>query len=47
MDESAAVRSAALVSSLHLFKTAPEVVKGWVNEVQEALSSDKYFFSEI
>ena len=44
VDKSAAVSSAALVSSLHLFKTAPEVIKRWVNEAQEALSSDKYFF---
>lgn len=42
VDKSPAVSSAALVSSLHLFKTAPEVIKRWVNEAQEALNSDKY-----
>ncbi len=41
VDKSPAVSSAALVRSLHLFKTAPEVIKRWVNEAQEALSSDK------
>lgn len=35
------VSSAALVSSLHLTKLAPEVVKRWVNEAQEAVNSDK------
>ncbi|XP_057372762.1 coatomer subunit gamma-2-like [Daphnia carinata] len=40
VDKSPAVSSAALVSSLHLFKTAPEVIKRWVNEAQEALNSD-------
>lgn len=43
VDKSPAVSSAALVSSLHLFKSAPEVIKRWVNEAQEALNSDKYF----
>ena len=40
VDKSPPVSSAALVSSLHLFKTAPEVIKRWVNEAQEALNSD-------
>ena len=40
VDRNPAVSSAALVSSLHLSATAPEVVKRWVNEVQESLSSD-------
>jgi len=40
VDKSAAVSSAALVSSVHLFKSAPEVIKRWVNEAQEALNSD-------
>jgi len=40
VDRNSAVSSAALVSSLHLSKTAAEVVKRWVNEVQESLSSD-------
>jgi len=40
VDRNSAVSSAALVSSLHLSKTAGEVVKRWVNEVQESLSSD-------
>ena len=33
VDRNPSVSSAALVSSLHLSKTAPEVVKRWVNEV--------------
>ena len=33
VDRNPAVSSAALVSSLHLSATAPEVVKRWVNEV--------------
>jgi len=40
VDRNPAVASAALVSSLHLSATAPEVVKRWVNEVQESLSSE-------
>lgn len=42
VDKNAAVSSAALVSSLHLAKTSGELVKRWVNEAQEAFSSDKY-----
>lgn len=41
VDRNPAVSSAALVSSLHLAKSAGEVVKRWANEVQEALNSDK------
>ena len=41
VDKSPSVSSAALVNSLHLFKTSPEIVKRWVNEAQEALNSDK------
>ncbi|XP_026474774.1 coatomer subunit gamma isoform X1 [Ctenocephalides felis] len=40
VDRNPAVSSAALVSSLHLAKSAGEVVKRWANEVQEALNSD-------
>ncbi len=42
VDRSPAIASAALVSSLHLATTGGghEVVKRWVNEVQEAVSSD-------
>jgi len=40
VDRNPSVSSAALVSSLHLSKTANEVVKRWVNEVQESVSSD-------
>lgn len=42
VDSSGQVASAALVSSLHLFDRAPEnavVIKRWIGEVQEALSS--------
>ncbi|EEB14189.1 Coatomer subunit gamma-2, putative [Pediculus humanus corporis] len=41
VDKNTAVSSAALVSSLHLTKVAGDVIKRWVNEVQEALNSDK------
>ena len=47
VDKSPAVSSAALVSSLHLFKSAPEVIKRWVNEAQEALNSDKYEIEDL
>jgi len=40
VDRNPSVSSAALVSSLHLSHTAAEVVKRWVNEVQESVSSD-------
>uniref|UniRef100_T1IMS8 Coatomer subunit gamma n=1 Tax=Strigamia maritima TaxID=126957 RepID=T1IMS8_STRMM len=40
VDKIHAVSSAALVSSLHLMKTSPEVVKRWVNEAQEAVNGD-------
>lgn len=41
VDKNAAVASAALVSSLHVHKKSPEVVRRWANEVQEAVSSDR------
>lgn len=41
VDKNPGVSSAALVSSLHLTKLAPEVVKRWVNEAQEAVNNDK------
>ena len=41
VDRNSSVSSAALVSSLSLSKTgASEVVKRWVNEVQESVTSD-------
>ncbi|KAJ8980772.1 hypothetical protein NQ317_016023 [Molorchus minor] len=40
VDRNSAVSSAALVSSLHMIKLAPDVVKRWVNEAQEAVNSD-------
>uniref|UniRef100_F1KV00 Coatomer subunit gamma n=1 Tax=Ascaris suum TaxID=6253 RepID=F1KV00_ASCSU len=40
VDKNPAVASAALVSSLHLLKKSPEVVRRWANEVQEAVSSE-------
>ncbi|KAJ3087541.1 Coatomer subunit gamma-2, partial [Quaeritorhiza haematococci] len=39
VDKNPSVSSAALVSSLHLFNANREVVKRWVNEVQEAITS--------
>merc|ERR1712136_410004 len=40
VDRVNAVASAALVSSFKLMSSAPEVVKRWVNEAQEAVSND-------
>uniref|UniRef100_UPI00398F3B1B coatomer subunit gamma-2 n=1 Tax=Pristiophorus japonicus TaxID=55135 RepID=UPI00398F3B1B len=40
VDKVASVSSSALVSSLHLVSTSYDVVKRWVNEAQEAASSD-------
>ncbi|TKR82477.1 hypothetical protein L596_016197 [Steinernema carpocapsae] len=40
VDKSPAVASAALVSSLHLLKQSPEVIRRWANEVQEAVSHE-------
>ncbi|XP_039264916.1 coatomer subunit gamma-2-like [Styela clava] len=40
VDKVNSVSSAALVSALHLARKAPDVVKRWVNEAQEACSSD-------
>jgi len=39
VDKNAVVASAALVSGMHLLQTAPEIVKRWSNEVQEAVQS--------
>lgn len=39
MDRNALVASSALVSGIHLIKNNPEVVRRWVNEVQEAMNS--------
>ncbi|KAJ1555465.1 Coatomer subunit gamma-2 [Cladochytrium tenue] len=39
VDKNAAISSAALVSSLHLFAGNRDVVKRWSNEVQEAVNS--------
>lgn len=38
VDKDPHVASAALVSGIHLMKTCPDVVKRWVNEVQEAVN---------
>ncbi|KAL7986110.1 hypothetical protein Chor_011276 [Crotalus horridus] len=40
VDKVSSVSSSALVSSLHLLKTSFDIVKRWVNEAQEAASSD-------
>ncbi|KAI1727601.1 coatomer gamma subunit appendage platform subdomain-containing protein [Ditylenchus destructor] len=42
VDKVPSVSSAALVSSLHLMKKSPDVIRRWVNEVQEAVSSDNH-----
>ncbi|CAF0898652.1 unnamed protein product [Didymodactylos carnosus] len=40
VDKLPSVSSAALTSSTHLMRQGPEVVKRWVNEVQEAVNHD-------
>jgi coatomer subunit gamma len=40
VDKLASVSSAALTSSVHLMRHGPEVVKRWVNEVQEAVNNE-------
>ncbi|KPJ18403.1 Coatomer subunit gamma [Papilio machaon] len=40
VDKNPAVSSAALVSALHLSSSAPDLVRRWVNEAQEAMNSD-------
>lgn len=40
VDKNYSVSSAALVSSLHLMRVSPDVVKRWVNEAQEAVNAD-------
>lgn len=44
VDKNPGISSAALVSSLHLCKStsATDIVKRSLNEIQEALNSDKY-----
>ena len=39
-DKLPSVASAALASSIHLMRQGPEVVKRWVNEVQEAVNNE-------
>eukprot|EP01041_Mallomonas_annulata_P000651 gene651-1260_t len=39
VDRNAFVASSALMSGLRLFNTCPEVVRRWINEVQEAVNS--------
>lgn len=39
VDKNAFVASSALMSGLRLFETCPEVVRRWINEVQEAVNS--------
>ncbi|XP_049883727.1 coatomer subunit gamma-like [Pectinophora gossypiella] len=45
VDKNSAVSSAALVSALHLSSTAPDLVRRWANEAQEAISSDNAMVS--
>ncbi|XP_053622140.1 coatomer subunit gamma-like [Plodia interpunctella] len=40
VDKNPAVSSAALVSALHLSATAPDLVRRWSNEAQEAISNN-------
>ncbi|KAI5640455.1 coatomer gamma subunit appendage platform subdomain-containing protein [Phthorimaea operculella] len=45
VDKNPAVSSAALVSALHLSSSAPDLVRRWANEAQEAISSDNAMVS--
>lgn len=47
VDKNSSISSAALVSAYHLFPSAKDVVKRWVNEAQEAVQgkSSSSFFS--
>ncbi|XP_050358445.1 coatomer subunit gamma-2-like [Nymphalis io] len=45
VDKNPAVSSAALVSALHLSSTAPDLVRRWANEAQEAINSDNAMVS--
>ncbi|XP_053624344.1 coatomer subunit gamma-like [Plodia interpunctella] len=45
VDKNPAVSSAALVSALHLSATVPDLVRRWVNESQEAITSDQVMVS--
>ncbi|KAG6443835.1 coatomer subunit gamma [Manduca sexta] len=45
VDKNPAVSSAALVSALHLSSTAPDLVRRWANEAQEAITSDNAMVS--
>lgn len=49
VDRNPSISSAALVSSYHLFPFAKDVVKRWVNEVQEAVNakSSGSFFGSV
>jgi coatomer protein complex subunit gamma len=48
VDRNPSVSSAALVSALHIFQRgAIEIVKRWVNEAQEAVSSDHFMVQVI
>ena len=46
VDKNPGISSAALVSCLHLCKntSATDIVKRSLNEIQEALNSDKYIY---
>jgi coatomer subunit gamma len=39
VDRNAFVASSALMAGLQLFRTCPDIVRRWINEVQEAVSS--------
>ena len=40
VDRVSSVASAALVSSLKLMSTSPDIVRRWVNEANEAVNND-------
>jgi coatomer protein complex subunit gamma len=42
VDRNPLVASSALVSGLHYMKENPDLVRRWVNEVQQAVQSDEH-----
>lgn len=46
VDKNAFTSSSALVAGIHLFKLGPDVIRRWVNEVQEAVSAARSKMSQ-
>jgi coatomer protein complex subunit gamma len=46
VDKNAFTSSSALVAGIHLFKLGPDVIRRWVNEVQEAVNAGRSKMSQ-